>query len=618
MSGLVSYWDLNEPAGSTVAADAVVGDMIDGNNPGAYFGSGITVGDAGPRPSDGWLGFEENNRAATFIKLPDARLQMASVAGYGGLSDVTMLAWVRVTDPDADLLVNTLGGLQATGFPRSVLGVDNAPTGLRGFVRRAADDQILLGPTTVGSLANWHFVAVSYAGGTTGRLYWDGVEIATTQRATAQGLDAATAMVFGQDIGDPTRSLHGQIDELAMFNRALGAAEIQSLFTAAQTEAPYVPGSTATADYYETAVQLGGLRNHWRFSETSGAAATDSIGGNDGTFVNVAGAPVTLGLAGPTPSEGHDGYAFKGFAADNTSVKFVWNTGANYMQSENGQGIGDPATGRRFVDGVSQLTMSMWYKNVFNGEGYLGGFSKSGTSNRYVFSVYSPTATTLRFYAMSNNGVQLVTDDITMESAGDHQWHHVVQVWDGTERRLRVYIDGQERFNGVDASMTANLYVPGGFFLGRDVYGSNRNLGGFLDEVSLFDRALSAEEVFELYDSAFFDFLVPGDATRDGIVDQDDAERLAENWGATTLNASYSAWWEMGDFNRDHVVNAADAAILNANWGYGVGESTADVPEPATVVLLLCGCVGAAVRRVRGLESRREAPTIRLFRKETG
>lgn len=83
---------------------------------------------------------------------------------------------------------------------------------------------------------------------------------------------------------------------------------------------------------------------------------------------------------------------------------------------------------------------------------------------------------------------------------------------------------------------------------------------------------------------------VPGDANRDGYVDELDAQALAAHWGQ-------EGGWTEGNFNQDTVVDAADAAILAANWGYTPGrENPAAVPEP-TMLILLLGLVPAAIRR---------------------
>jgi len=591
MSGLVSYWNLNEQAGVT-AADAVTSDAVDGNNTGTYAGVGITVGAAGPRPEEGWAGFGADNRAASFTKIPGDQLQMAQVSGYAGRSDLSLVGWIRITDPDVAALHNLFGGLQTSDSSRYVFTVDHAPTGLRGVARRADGDSMMLGPSSVGGESVWHFLAMTYAGGTTCKLYWDGLEVGQSQRSEPAGLAEATALVFGRDMQDPTRSLHGQIDELAVFDRALAGEEIDRLFLAAKGQLPYEPGSVATAPYFQTAMRLGGLRNHWRFSETSGTTAADVVGGNHGTFVRMGGAPVTLGVAGPTPSEGHDGYAFSGFEADNRSVQFVWNTGANYMETLDGDVIGPPGTGVPFSTGVQALTMSLWFKNHFDGEGYVAGFAKPGSSNRYVFSVYSPNATDLRFYVTASNNEQIASSDIPVDDLGAYEWHHLVQVWDGAEKRLRVYIDGQERVNETNALMNATLATPYGFHIGRDVYASIRNLGGFVDEVSLFDRALSADEALELYDAAFF-HRIPGDADNNGVVDAADAAVLAAYW-LTPTDKGFAA----ADFNFDGRVDDLDASILAAHWQYGA--SAAAVPEPAAWALGVgCACLVGIVRRGR-------------------
>ncbi|MBN1908837.1 MAG: autotransporter-associated beta strand repeat-containing protein [Pirellulales bacterium] len=79
----------------------------------------------------------------------------------------------------------------------------------------------------------------------------------------------------------------------------------------------------------------------------------------------------------------------------------------------------------------------------------------------------------------------------------------------------------------------------------------------------------------------------PGDATKDGVVDALDAQRLAANW----LKNS-GVGWDEGDFNADGVVNDLDASIMAANWGYGA--EAVGVPEPSILVSLL-GALAAIV-----------------------
>ncbi|NLE36955.1 MAG: PEP-CTERM sorting domain-containing protein, partial [Pirellulaceae bacterium] len=96
---------------------------------------------------------------------------------------------------------------------------------------------------------------------------------------------------------------------------------------------------------------------------------------------------------------------------------------------------------------------------------------------------------------------------------------------------------------------------------------------------------------------------IPGDADGDMKVDAVDAKRLAENWGATSLNPSYTTMWEMGDFNGDGKIDAKDASILAAQWGdYTSGSSESQgtaVPEPGMLALLLGLALAGLARRVR-------------------
>jgi len=81
---------------------------------------------------------------------------------------------------------------------------------------------------------------------------------------------------------------------------------------------------------------------------------------------------------------------------------------------------------------------------------------------------------------------------------------------------------------------------------------------------------------------------LPGDADNNGVVNDLDAAILAGNWQMG------GASWGDGDFNGDTVVDDIDATILATNWQT---SSSASVPEPGCLALLLAGLVSLAVWR---------------------
>jgi len=79
----------------------------------------------------------------------------------------------------------------------------------------------------------------------------------------------------------------------------------------------------------------------------------------------------------------------------------------------------------------------------------------------------------------------------------------------------------------------------------------------------------------------------PGDADKDGDVDDDDLSLLLANWGGTVGCTK-------GEFSGTPPVDDDDLSLLLANW---TGAQAAAVPEPATMSLLAVGVLGLLRRK---------------------
>ena len=97
--------------------------------------------------------------------------------------------------------------------------------------------------------------------------------------------------------------------------------------------------------------------------------------------------------------------------------------------------------------------------------------------------------------------------------------------------------------------------------------------------------------------------LLPGDANGDGCVDDLDLTALAVHWQESTSS------WEHGDFDGNGIVDDLDLTALAVNWQQGCGgggsfagawaDAQADVPEPASAMLLTAGATAVIRRRRR-------------------
>jgi len=112
------------------------------------------------------------------------------------------------------------------------------------------------------------------------------------------------------------------------------------------------------------------------------------------------------------------------------------------------------------------------------------GHSGFGTVNRWVFLLENS----------SGSNCNLVGN----AAASLNTWYHVVGVFDDDNNAIRIYVDGAEQNSGA-CSLTVNTNdLPVRF--GDDQSSPGTPFDGTLDDVRIYNRALSADEVSRLYD----------------------------------------------------------------------------------------------------------------------
>ena len=180
---------------------------------------------------------------------------------------------------------------------------------------------------------------------------------------------------------------------------------------------------------------------------------------------------------------------------------------------------------------------------------------------------------------------------------GDQGWvlaTHVTEIRSGVVER-DMYINGEYVSTYNNGQIAPDLNGPTDFWMG----GRNTSDGitGLLDDVAIWDEALSAEDLAELGAgtktprSWLPSTGLIGDADENGVVNAADYIAIKAHIGQAS-GASLAD----GDFDADGDVDWADLQLLQAH--YGETSAGSALPEPATLGLLAIGAM-AVIRRRR-------------------
>jgi hypothetical protein len=204
----------------------------------------------------------------------------------------------------------------------------------------------------------------------------------------------------------------------------------------------------------------GGLVAAYAFDEASGSVAADSSGG----FHNA-------GLVGAvTWGTGHSG----GDASLN----------GGYVVMP--PGMLDDAHALSFAAWVRLRTQKTWQRVFDFGAG----------TGRYLFLSPNSDAATVRFAAKSAGSAveQRAEVSMVLEAGG---WRHLAVVVTGSG--ATIYVDGQAAASSADVTLRpADIAPMTNLWIGRSAYAADAPLDGEIDDVRIYDRALSAAEVLAL------------------------------------------------------------------------------------------------------------------------
>lgn len=243
-----------------------------------------------------------------------------------------------------------------------------------------------------------------------------------------------------------------------------------NLFTVTSQSAADVP---VLIKGYGTSTLPSGVQAYWKFTEGSGTAVADSAGSNAGTYQGTTGSQWVSGKIG-------NGLSFNG------SNNYV---GTSYAG----------------ITGTAARSVSLWFKTTASTSSYNLTPLISWGSDGYgaAFSI----ATNDKYGGGTNyNGITLDTyaGAITYSaSIYDGTWHHLVAVVPSgaTVGTVQFYLDGTllTTVNHSDTTSRA-INTSTGTTVKIGAYGTNY-FNGQIDEVAIWDHALTSGEVSSLYNS---------------------------------------------------------------------------------------------------------------------
>lgn len=564
-SGLVGWWKLDDGSGST-AADS----SGNGNTGTLTNGPTWTTGKI-----NGALSFDINHQGL------QASVDAGDPASLQITGSLTMTAWIYMTyvnpnDGDDDIIDKHDWTTPASGYQlkgsQDCTGANNGDNLLLAIVNSGT--YVERCSNTVLQTNKWYFVVGIYdASAQTMDVYINGsLDDGTLLNGPVPSSFSNTTANFAIGGSIITGAyFHGKIDDPRIYNRALSAAEVKDLYdSTGGPEADLKYSADYRALLYcdgtnwvlvgNPSVPTNGLVGWWKFDEGGGSTAADSSGqGNDGTLN---GSPL------PTWTTGQINGAL---SFDGTS-QYVSSTNSSSLEIYN-----------------SPITVAFWMK-----------MNNTATSQIAVLKPYEYTVCVgggnISLHDTYGNGLG------TSVSLSSGTWYHVAMVFDGTST-IYTYLNGSlvgtPGISGTWSATadTSNLTIA----KGDGILGCSANyFDGTIDDVRIYNRALSATEVAQLYD-----YGLPHegcDNVSSGLVgwwklDDGSGTTAADSSGnSNTGTTQNSPTWTTGKINgalqftsANQYVSIPDTAALNmsGSWTVSAWVNPSTIPASGTRATVL-------------------------------
>ncbi len=445
----VAIWHMDEEYGSTAHDSGILGNDLTLTN------TAWATGSATLSQRTQYLNFNGTTSQAT--------TDPGKVTNFDfGTNPFSIAGWFRHP--------STASGIQ------TILSKYNGTAGYKvwmdsgGHICFGIDDSATWGPKDSACSAatyidsTWHqFEAVRDTGLS---VYIDGTLVGSkSPPLSASGSLSSSSVVY---IGSDTNSSNwwnGSLDEIYIYPYARSASQVKTDYGGPQTAS--VLGSQIPDPL------ANGLVGYWKMDEATGSATLDSSGNsNTGTWYGSGTVHQTAGKFG---------------------------NGGNFNGVDDYVSVADNDTLAQ--TNQKALTISYWINptNINNGDAVISKCNNGSIYDcSYGLDFHGPN---LRFTLGQSNGTISALETNSSLTATTGQWYHVAAVYDGS--KMYLYLNGSLN-SSATTSITGITNSSTLLYLGSGYNGSvpYRFMNGRLDDVRIYNRALSPAEIRQLYNWA--------------------------------------------------------------------------------------------------------------------
>jgi len=378
----------------------------------------------------------------------DDQVVLPTSAVLSMTSSVTVSAWIR-RQGNAATYARIFEHGMVSGAPNLEysLIIDNTDKLAFGLTTGGVADET---PSNATLPQNVWIHVVGTWDGTNKRLYING----SLDRTIAQSgtiTEQNNTNTLGYRIG-PMHNFNGLIDDVRIYNRALSADEIKRLYRIGGTL------KLGSSQAQNTGSLTKGLVGYWSFDEsTHGTTSVADLSGNNNRGFMINGPQKAIGKIG------------QGLSFDVVDDLITMGDVLDFT--------------------TANLSFSAWFYPQSGGHAFPRIIDKDNNLDNGYYFVYDKTNGALMFKTAGTTNMSSNNSVITQNA-----WNHVVVTYDGAN--VRFYVNGVAQ--GAPAYTTLPVNTVNAFVVGN-IADSSRPLDGKLDDVRIYNRALSASEIQRLY-----------------------------------------------------------------------------------------------------------------------